>query len=386
MRNASDDFAAFELDALDDPATRDEAARKFDEDGFIRLRGIGDRLERLFTPIIAERLEVSPERMDEILEPEGPAVILPEATRQRMSRIQTAPELADGLLNRLENLIGLLLGPIVQVSSDFHGQFKGGDSTATGYGGYVGENKFLEVQRPYLIHQDFTGGSIPTSASGITLWTPLNSCPDWTLRVWPGSHRHGMLCRKFPALDDPKLSAFRPHLDVRAERGTAIVFNALVLHATSNPGPRRRLSTDIRFFPLTGFVPSTPRVTAPPFRAIRSALDKGYGPTLEAPRREMLAFLDKGELIDDVPPLSILNWSNYIVSLRRSGPESALSHLERFVNTRLGWDAVDAYLPALHGRTVHASTLDSAWERIRKLDPEARRPDVTGSSDRVAIA
>jgi len=73
------------------------------------------------------------------------------------------------------------------------------------------------------------------------------------------------------------------------------VFNALLMHATSNPGPKRRLSCDIRFFPLTGFVPSRPNVISPrPMKAIRDALQAHDGPTLQAPLREALAFLGQG--------------------------------------------------------------------------------------------
>jgi hypothetical protein len=301
-----------------------------------------------------------------------------------MSRIDTPPALAKALASIMSPLLQRLTGPFVQVSSNFHGQFKGGDTTTTNYGGYHGDTKYLEVHRPYLIHQDFTAGSIPTSPAGITLWTPLNECPDWTLRLWPGSHRHGMLCRKFPALDDPKLSAFRPHLDVQARPGTAAVFNAMLLHATSNPGPRRRLSCDIRFFPLTGFVPSQPRVLGShPLKALRDALDSDDGPTLQAPRCEALAFLGQGSVDASVPPLSILNWSNYVTTLLSHGPDAALPHFLRFVNQALGWEPPDAYLPALHNRAVHSGTLNALRAELAALEPGAAE---LASLERVAAA
>jgi len=99
--------------------------------------------------------------MDQILAPDAPAMVLPEETRQRMSRIDTPADLAAALLEHVSPILRRLTGPFQQVSSNFHGQFKGGDTTTTNYGGYHGDTKYLEVHRPYLIHQDFTAGSIP---------------------------------------------------------------------------------------------------------------------------------------------------------------------------------------------------------------------------------
>ncbi len=360
----------FDFAALRSGERLEAAARAFEDDGYFLVSGLGSTFIDLFTPIIAERLQVGAAEMARILEPDSPAMVLPEETRQRMSRIDTPPPLAEALVQHLAPILERLTGPFQQVSSNFHGQFKGGDTTTTNYGGYHGDTKYLEVHRPYLIHQDFTAGSIPTSPAGLTLWTPLNLCPDWTLRLWPGSHLHGMLCRKFPALDDPKLSAFRPHFDVQARPGTAAIFNAMLMHATSNPGPRRRLSCDIRFFPLTGFVPSKPRVIAKkPLKAIREALERGDGPTLQAPLREALAFLGQGRVDAAVPPLSILNWANYVTALLQDGAEAALPHLVRFVNTRLGWEPPEAYLQPLHNRPVHAQTLTALRAELAAREP-----------------
>lgn len=374
----------FEFEALRSGELLEDAARAFEADGFFLVTGLGTNLVDLFTPILAERLQVGPPEMARILEPGGPAIVLPEETRQRMSRIDTPPALAESLLQRLAPILARLTGPFQQVSSNFHGQFKGGDTTTTNYGGYHGNAKYLEVHRPYLIHQDFTAGSIPTSPAGLTLWVPLNACPDWTLRLWPGSHRYGMLCRQFPTLDDPKLAAFRPHFDLQARPGIAAIFNAMLLHATSNPGPRRRLSCDIRFFPLTAFVPSTPRVIAArPIKAIRDALERGDGATLQAPRREALAFLGQGGVDPSVPGLSILNWANYITTLLQDGPDAALPHLTRFVNTREGWEGPEAYLSVLHNRPVHSPTLTALRSELGALEPGAAE---LRSLERVAAA
>jgi hypothetical protein len=339
----------------------DAAAAAFHDDGFFVITGLGLLFIDLFRPIVAEQLRVGATEMADILAPDSPAIVLPEETRRRMSRIKTPSSLADSLIATLSPILNRISGPFQQVSNTLHGQFKGGDTTTTNYGGYRGEASYLEVHRPYLIHQDFTAGSIPTSPAGVTLWTPLNSCTDWTLRLWPGSHRYGMLCRKFPALDDPKLAAFDAHIDIEARPGTAVLFNAMLMHATSNPGPHRRLSCDIRFFPLTGFVPSIPRAITPnPMRAIYAGLERDDPDTLREPLLEALAFLGHGKVTPDVSPRSMLNWSNYITVLTTKGPEAARPHLVRYVNTDQGWEEPGAYLEALHDRPIHAPTVDAA--------------------------
>ncbi|MEP6999582.1 MAG: phytanoyl-CoA dioxygenase family protein, partial [bacterium] len=247
------------------------AAQQFEEDGYFILEGVADDITSLFKPIVAERLGVSAAEMEEILDPNSPPVVLPVEVRQRMSRIDTSPVLAKALLALLEPVISRLIGPIVHVSSNFHGQFKGGEVKPVDHGGYDPNAQYLEVQGQYLIHQDFSGAAIPTSPAGITLWTPLNSCPDWNLRLYPGSHRHGLLCQQWLKLEDPRLSPFRPPIDIQAQAGTAVIFNSLLLHSSSNPGPRRRLSCDLRFFPLCGFLPSTPHILgSQPLRVLRT--------------------------------------------------------------------------------------------------------------------
>jgi len=136
-----------------------------------------------------------------------------------------------------------------------------------------------------------------------------------------------------------------------------VIFNAMLMHATSNPGTKRRLSTDLRFFPLTGFVPSEVRsLVADPKEALHDGLARDDGVTLQAPLREGLAFYGEWKPDAAVPALSILNWANYIAVLLKDGADAALPHLSRFVNEDLGWDKVDAYLPALHNRPVRLPT------------------------------
>lgn len=353
------------------------AAQQFEEDGYFMLEGVSDAITSLFKPIVAERLGVDAAEMESILDPNSPPMVLPVEVRQRMSRIDTSPELATSLLRVLEPVISRLIGPIVHVSSNFHGQFKGGEVKAVDHGGYDPNAQYLEVQGQYLIHQDFSGAAIPTSPAGITLWTPLNSCPDWNLRIYPGSHRYGLLCDQWLKLEDPRLSPFRAPVDLQAQAGTAFIFNSLLLHSSSNPGPRRRLSCDLRFFPLCGFLPSTPHILgSEPLRVIRNQLAMSDTPTLRDPLLEALAYLGQDVLDGAVPPHSILNWPNYLAVLLAGDADAALPHMERFVNEELGVDPPSVYSSKFHNRPVHASVLAGVRDRLRALEPDA--PELAG--------
>ncbi len=361
----------FRLDAFTEESL-DAAARQFEEDGYFMVEGVSEAVTSRFIPIVAERLGVGHDEMDAILDPNSPPVILPVETRQRMSRIDTSPELAKDLLAALGPVFSRLIGPVLHVSSNFHGQFKGGDVQAVDHGGYDPKAQYLEVQGQYLIHQDFSGAALPTSPAGITLWTPLNSCPDWNLRIYPGTHRNGLLCHQWLKLDDPRLSAFRAPIDVQAKAGTCVIFNSLLLHSSSNPGPRRRLSCDIRFFPLTGFLPSTPHILGEtPLTTLRNQLNKPNGPTLRDPLLEVLAFLGNDVYDAGVPPHSILNWPNYLSVLLGGDAEQALPLMERFVNQVEGWDTPEIYTSKFHNRTVHLSVLAGVRDRLAALEPNA---------------
>lgn len=361
----------FRLDALTTESL-DAAARQFENDGYFMLDGVTDRITTLFRPIIAERLGVSHSEMDAILDPNSPPMILPVEVRQRMSRVDTSAELAQSLLKVLEPVLQRIIGPIVHVSSNFHGQFKGGEVKAVDHGGYDPKAQYLEVQGQYLIHQDFSGAAIPTSPAGITLWTPLNSCPDWNLRIYPGSHRYGLLCNQWLKLEDPRLASFRPPIDVQARAGTAVIFNSLLLHSSSNPGPRRRVSCDIRFFPLCGFLPSTPHILGTtPLTALRNQLARTDSETLRSPMREVLAFLGQDVLDRSVPPHSILNWPNYLSVLLEGAAPAALPHMVRFVHETLGVDGPEAYTTKFHDRPVHTTMLAGVRDRLQALEPGA---------------
>ena len=77
----------FDFEALRSGEALQAASHAFEEDGYILLTGLGTTFIDLFTPILAERLQVGAAEMAAILEPDSPAIVLPEATRQRMSRI-----------------------------------------------------------------------------------------------------------------------------------------------------------------------------------------------------------------------------------------------------------------------------------------------------------
>lgn len=336
----------------------DAAAAQFDEQGYFLVDGVTDAVTRHFKPLLAERMAVSDAELETILDPESPPVMLPVEVRERLSRIPSTPELREALFEGLRPVLTRLLGPLVHISSTFHGQFKGGDVKPVDHGGY--DTDFLEVQGQYLLHQDFAGARIPTSPSAITLWVPQNSCPDFNLRLYPGSHREGLICEGWLALDDPKLAWLGEPVDVEAEAGTAVIFNSLLLHGSSRPGMRRRVSCDIRFFPLCGFLPSKVHALQPdPLAAIHRGATHELE-TLRAPHLEDLAFLGKGRVEAGVRPHSILNWANYLVGVLGKRPEQALAHFAQFVNEPNGRDPVEKYTSKYHGRTIHASTLRDA--------------------------
>lgn len=363
-------------------ATLEAAARHYEEHGFFIVEGVDEAITRHFKPLVAERLQVSAPVLETMLDPESPPVILPVETRQRLSRITSTPELAAALLENLEAVFTRLLGGFVHVSTTFHGQFKGGEVKPVDHGGYDPNAQYLEVQGQYLIHQDFAGAAIPTSPSGLTLWVPLNSCPDWNLRIYPGSHRDGLLCHEWLKLDDPRLAAFGEPLDLPATADTCVIFNSLALHSSSNPGPHRRVSCDIRFFPLTAFLPSQVHLLGrDPLGTLREGLARADGPTLKAPHLETAAFLGHMTAPVSCPPYSIVNWANYLAVLLSGRPDDALPHLARFVNTERGVDTVDTYAAKFHNREVHRETLSVLLAALRAMAPDA--PEVASLERRV---
>src|SRR5262249_22171700 len=156
-------------------------------------------------------------------------------------------------------------------------------------------------------------------------------CANWNLRLYPGSHKLGLICNHWLDLNDERLAPLGQPIDVSAQVGTAAIFNALMLHGTSNPGSLRRVSCDIRFFPLCGFLPSETHFIGPsPSNALRDGLDRAFSPTLQAPLLEDQVFLGERIELTDVPPLSVLNWAKYVAHLVGGEPNNARHYLEQF--------------------------------------------------------
>lgn len=358
-----------DLSRIDAPALK-RAAREYDEQGFLLLSGVDDVSHRMASEL-AGRIGADETTLDSMLDPEK-AVVFPQEIRQRLSKVDTSRELAVWLLHRLEDLLGEMLGPFVHVSSDFHGQFKGGGALQVDHGGYKPETSFMEVHGGYLLHQDFAGATIPTSPSAMTLWVALNTCPDWNLRLYPASHRQGILCSEFLALDDPRLASLEKPVDIQAARGTGVVFNAMLLHGTSNPGPRRRVSCDIRFFPLCGFLPSEVHMLGDdPLRRLNERLSEETAATLRAPLLEDRIFLGGEIERETVPERSVLNWVSYLDGLAHGRRDEALPHLERLANQGFDPSAPATYAAKFHNRPVSSKTLGAVRDRLSSVTPHA---------------
>src|SRR5262245_39689903 len=349
----------FSLQELD-PTNLEIMARHYEEKGFFLLSGL-EEVTRQFKAILAETIAADDRQMEAVLDSAYPLALAHDA-RQRLARIPTPPQLAESLLGILEPILKRLIGPLVHVSTTFHGQCKGQNSGETYEGGYTGNSK--EVSALYLLHQDFTGANIPTSPSAVTLWTGINSCPEWTLRIYPGSHRLGILCNRWLAREDSRLALLGDPIEVSARPGTALLFNALLLHGTSKPGPSRRLSCDIRFFPLCGFLPSETHFLPGAGESLRAYLEHARGSVLQAPLLEDLVFLGEQVSRGAVPRHSVLNWVNYLGNVMRGEMDKALFHLARFVNAEINTDPMDAYVFKFHAKPMHETTLRAARERL----------------------
>ena len=354
-----------------EPDQLDEASRFFDEHGYIRLSGLQESVTPAFEDSLAETIGISRDDLQKLLDPRASSEIFDRSVRQRLSRIATSPQLVQALLSSsLAPVLRALIGPMVHVSSTYHGQFKGGalSDAAKDIAHYHNEGAadFMEVHGAYRIHQDFTGASLPTSPSGVTLWVALNRCPESTLRLFPGSHRLGMFCHKMWKADDPRLARLAQPVEIEAHAGTGVLFNALLFHGTGKLGALRRVSCDLRFFPLCGFLPSETHILEErPIDALHRQRARAVGPTLLAPLLEQLAFLGEGVAVDAPPVHSSLNWSNYVVELMGGRPDSALPHLLRFINTDLLEDPETVFTQKFHNRQIHLDRLRSVRELTR---------------------
>jgi len=337
----------------------DLAAQHYEEHGYFILTGIEQAVAAEYRPILAGIIGVEEQELEHLFAADRPIGILPPEIRQKLARVTATDGLADKLVATLQPVLRRLIGPLLHVSSSFHAQFKGAPVKTVDHGGY-GQD-YLEVHGPYLLHQDFTGANIPTSPSAVTLWTALNTTPDWNLRLYPGSHRIGMLCNRWIELTDTRLQPLGEPVDIAAEVGTAVIFNAMILHGTSNAGPRQRVSFDIRFFPLCGFLPSKVRTAGhASIEEIECLAASAPGPVLQAPLAEARVFLGEQVAIEDAPAHSVLNWVNYI-NLRTHGrPAEALPYLAAFTNQDIGIDPPEVYASKFHEYATHTGTIECA--------------------------
>lgn len=337
-------------------------AEHYEEHGFFLLEGM-DEASRCFRPVILSALGLDEAAFDRMLTSENPPFSFSTETRRKLAKATTTPAITSTLLNTLGPVLKKLIGPLTHISTTFHAQFKEQGATPVDHGGYPDGSTYKEVHGPYLLHQDFTGATIPTSPSALTVWVPLKASANWNLRVYPGSHREGLISSRWWSLEEPRLKFLNPPVDIAARRGTAIIFNALLLHGTSNPGPERRVSCDIRFFPLCGYLPSPVHFIGEDLAAsLRQSVETG--PVLQAPLLEDRMFL--GETIRDLeaPPKSVLNWPNFIAAGLRNDKEAAARHLARFTNEEIGTDPASVYAAKFLGYPVHEPTLRTVHERL----------------------
>ncbi len=342
----------------------DEFGRHFESEGYCLLSGLQDAVTDLYRPVLMRNTGLSRAELETLLEPDAKDLVLPVELRQKLSRVVTPDDLADSLVANLRPMLARLLGPMVHLSRDFHTQFKCGATGRVGYGGYDSKQGFMEVHGAYQLHQDFTGASIPTSPAAVILWTGLNECPDWPVRIYPRSHRLGLLCRKFVSVDHAGLSQFGEPMEIQARPGTGVIFNSLLLHGTGTAGPGRRVSCDIRFFPSCPYLQSPIRsLVESPGAFIEERMASETGETLRAPLLENLAVA--GQLGDNVAaaPYSILNWANYLNDVCNGDPDRASLHISRFTNSEAGLDSAETYIEQFHGRPMQPATV----ARIRNL-------------------
>jgi hypothetical protein len=343
----------------------EELARQYEEQGACVVAGLEEAVTRHFYPVLMDAMGVSADELDRMLDTHGPERIFSQELRQKLARVPSTANLSQALLEGLGPVLQRILGPLVHISSTFHAQFKGGAAKPVDHGGYEARQDYMEVHGAYLLHQDFTGASLPTSPSALTLWVGLNACPDWKLRFYPGTHRLGLLCHKWLQLEDQCLKRFGDPVEVEARPGTVVIFNSLLLHGTGEAGPLRRVSCDIRFFPLCGYLPTETHVLSEsPLEAIVEALDDDSGPTLRAPLLEDLALLGRPAAAEDAPPHSILNWAHYLADLRAGQTDRARGHLARFVNLEDGVDGPEVYLSKFYRPEMHEENLRRVRERL----------------------
>lgn len=341
----------------------EQAARQFAQVGYIELEGLEQRAVPAFRALLAEKLAIDHAELQRLITAEAGHEVFPTEVRQALSRIATTPVLAATLVDLLRPLMARLIGPLAHVSRDFHSQFKGGATPGIDHYHHEMAAEYLELHGAYLLHQDFTGASLPTSPSGLTLWCALNDCDASPLRLFPGSHRLGMVCNRMWKLDDPRLAALAAPLEVRAREGRGVLFNSMLIHGTGESGTQRRVSCDIRFFPLCGFLGSQVHaLSESPLEALAAGLRRAEDEVLRSPLLEALVYLDRPIEPPPAAPLSRYHWLDYIRHRLDGDPERARADLDQMANTELSGE-----LPEAFGRAWHKRELDlAALEAVRR--------------------
>lgn len=363
--------------------TLEEAASAYASDGVIILTDTEEQLLPMLEDMLRDKLSGLGYELDEVLDGTVPLYAFSEEQRKTLSQINTSTDLQTRLVNLMEPVLLRLLGPLVHVSSNFHAQFKGADLVAppVDHGGYPTGTKFYEAFGQYLLHQDFTGARLPTSPSGMTLWVPSTTGENWGLRVYPGSHRRGIMCNEWIELDDERLEILGEHVDLAPKRGQALLFHALLLHSSVFPGPDRRVSIDVRFFPLCGYLPSAVWSLGE-----GSDLEFALSPTagddeiLASSKYEALAFLGRETGLGDTEDHSILNWVRYVEAMCGEDPTGAIDHLKRFTNTELIGTGYEVYRDKYHEYPMNRDTIDRA-----KAAVAAGATDKTGDGGPIAF-
>lgn len=355
------------------PACLQQAAEHFSKAGFILLDGVRDCVSRPLSDSVAGALGADENEMAALLEPLTEEWAFSLESRQKLSRVGTSPDLQSQLVDSLRPVLASLLGPFAHVSSSFHAQFKAASAMqhTVDHGGYEQQNEHMELHGAYLLHQDFAGAAIPTSPGGLTLWAGLNDCPDWPLRLYPGSHRRGLICDSWLANDDERVVQLGPPVDIQARRGQAILFHAMLVHGSCNAGPRRRVSCDIRFFPLCGFLPTQPVfLHEHPCQALATQLETNPPDTIRASLQESQVFLGQKPELTAAEPLSVMNWVQVVEALARNDKASAFEHLRQFVNHEIGTGTVEDYSDRMLNCPINGAMLKQLSERLAQAEPQ----------------
>lgn len=323
--------------------------------GFVVLTGVNPRIASVFRSVVSSFTGISEEEIQR--GGNGRPVNLSREARAAVARPDTLPEIQDLIVRDLGDLLVELLGPIVHISHTYHPQIKTGLSEGYAVEGYSGDG--AEVRAQYALHQDFTAGRKLTSPAAIVCWIPLNACDQNTLRLYSKTHSQGMLARKWLLPDSPELDRMGSYVEVEAKPGQILLFNFLLLHGTSRPGPKLRVSCDLRFFPFCPTLDSMARILRPdPLGWIRQQLQRPKSETLLEPLIETCVYLGEPVSWPELKPHSVLFWSRYLAAMVNHDQDGITRAISMLTNSEIGFDAAAEFLE---------------WERTNRM-PLCTRP------------